>query len=804
MQPFTFYVIHHSHTDIGYTDYQEKIEQYQVQHIRDALHILDRADRDMPQWQGFKWNCESFWAVERFLKSASAQEKQAFSDRVKHGQICVSANYLNFNELISADVLHDLMSRVRRTAQEAGFPLNTAMTADINGYAWGYAQALCDAGVTALMTNIHTHHGLAPLHGNQQAFWWETPGGQKLLVWIGNHYMLGNELGLANTPSWPYMIHDGLQPQHMQAEQVALQRLPAYRDSLRKEGYTLPFAPVSLSSCMTDNAAPSEQVAPLLRRLNEHLQGQIHLQMVTLDEFFEKLRQSGQDFPTHRGDMADWWADGASSTPQEVRYFREAQRLYSGLKTLGGANITAMDSALDDLTLYAEHTWGHSASVSDPFDQQVSNLMLRKHLYAFRAHETLSRALDEALAPLGDRALHYGRPFTLAAQNLSGQPRDAHPSVELEVLVPYKDFSLHDAADGEEVPYQLSPSPRGHRLTWHTAFAPLQTKRFLLKERPPQTMLSSASRFPAAGADGVNDLAQSTQEQSSTADAFSIRTPHLDIGLQEKVGIVRLVDRRTGKNLLRPEATYPPFTPIYERTPAQGSQDQCGVRRRMGRNRKASHTQRSTGVLREVRVLEQGALFSKVMLHYDLAGCERCTVTLTAFTQQPRLDVRLSLQKHSVWDPENLYLALPFTADAEGEELWVDKTGALLRPRVDQLPGSCCDFYLTQNGLAWLGGGRALLLASPDVPLISMGELPAHPIRVMGDPALGNLDSVYSWVMNNFWETNFNVDLGGFHSYDYSLLLAEAVSAEQAFDMLCAHIAPLPTVHSYQGFEQDQ
>lgn len=49
MQPFTFYVIHHSHTDIGYTDYQEKIEQYQVQHICDALHILDQADRDLPK-----------------------------------------------------------------------------------------------------------------------------------------------------------------------------------------------------------------------------------------------------------------------------------------------------------------------------------------------------------------------------------------------------------------------------------------------------------------------------------------------------------------------------------------------------------------------------------------------------------------------------------------------------------------------------------------------------------------------------------------------------------------------------------
>lgn len=40
---WTVYVIHHSHTDIGYTDRQEKITQYHADYIRQVMDILDAA-----------------------------------------------------------------------------------------------------------------------------------------------------------------------------------------------------------------------------------------------------------------------------------------------------------------------------------------------------------------------------------------------------------------------------------------------------------------------------------------------------------------------------------------------------------------------------------------------------------------------------------------------------------------------------------------------------------------------------------------------------------------------------------------
>ena len=147
-----------------------------------------------------------------------------------------------------------------------------------------------------------------------------------------------------------------------------------------------------------------------------------------------------------------------------------------------------------------------------------------------------------------------------------------------------------------------------------------------------------------------------------------------------------------------------------------------------------------------------------------------------------RYDLRYDLH-HSisaVFPPTPLpYLALPFVR----RELWLDKAGAIMRPGVDQLPGTCVDFYAVQNGLVFAGEDQSLLLVCQDAPLVTMGEMEAHPIRLMGE-AVANGDPVYSWVMNNFWETNFNACLAGFYQFHYDLMLTGETEPAAAFGEL--------------------
>ena len=94
----TLYAVHHSHTDIGYTDLQERVTAQQVDYIRTAVTMTQARP-------AFRWNCETLYCVEQFFAEAAPAEQQAFLALAREGKIGLSANYLNFTDLVDCEVL---------------------------------------------------------------------------------------------------------------------------------------------------------------------------------------------------------------------------------------------------------------------------------------------------------------------------------------------------------------------------------------------------------------------------------------------------------------------------------------------------------------------------------------------------------------------------------------------------------------------------------------------------------------------------------------------------------------------------
>ena len=781
-KPFTLYLIHHSHTDIGYTDYQEKIELHHVHYIKEAVEILRRAHSDKPEWLGFKWNCESLWCVETFLREAGPDDREDFFRFVKSGEIGLSGSYLNMTELVSFDVLSHMTARAVGHMREAGLPLRSALTADINGYGWGFADALYENGITRLLSCIHIHHGYHPLFQKQTPFYWESPKGHKLLSWVGEHYLLGNELGIAPGGAFEYTLRDGLDGAGLDPFQKAEIRIRAYVDTLKQQGHPYDLAPVNFSSRMTDNGSPYAGAIDFIRRYNALHGEEIRLLPATLDEFFDAVEAAGHPIPTYKGDWTDWWADGVGSTPNVVQHYREADRKYRMARRMDPDGKICGSELLEDtaynLMFYAEHTWGYCSSVSEPWNSAVNNLDLRKSLFALKANESASRALDKITFAMGETPFSMHHEPVFKAVNPHGAPVTDLIRINAETLGSHRQFKIVDKSDGSVVPHQLSSYARGIELNILAHLAPGQTREYIIQDLPTPAPYS-AGRRAERGIEGVSDLYSTFQRQ---LEQGGVVTPQrlensffrLTFG---KGGILSLWDKKRERELIKP-GKYAAFTPIYEVTPSGG--DPCGVRRDMGRNRKSTATKRWAGVCRGVQVLEDGPLFSRVQLRYELEGCRFCYLILTAYKLFPRLDLSLRFQKDCVWDPENLYLALPFTTGGK-ETLWMDKTGCVFRPRIDQIPGSCGDFYAVQNGLCLSGEDASLLIGLPDTPLVSMGPLEAHEIRLCGEPNMDNIADVYAWVMNNFWETNFKASLGGFYQFHYSLELSDTQDVQAAF-----------------------
>ena len=760
-KPFVYYIIHNSHTDVGYTDYQEKIEAYHIAYIREAVDILRAAEQGKTEWRGFKWNCESYWCVEKFLKTSDEAYRADFIRFVKNGDIGLSGSYLNLTELIDRDTLYEIMARNRAEMASYGVQMRSAQTCDINGYSWGFADALYENGVTRLLSATHAHHARHPLEKRQTAFWWRSPKGNKVLCWNGEHYHLGNELGVARQSSFEYIIRDGLDRTEPDLFKRAEMRLENYKNKLQSDGYTLDFVPVNVSGMMTDNGSPNASIAEFCQLYNAKHGDEIFLKMATLDDFFDALEASGADIPIYEGDWTDWWADGTGSTPADVQHYREAQRKMNILRSLDPdgryASKALTDAARDDLMFYAEHTWGFCSSVSEPWNPFVNGTDKRKSLYACRANEAAGRALDQYTFAMGETPVSFQKDFTLKLINPNGRRYIGPAEIPLKGFFGHRYFDLVRADSGEKTPYQISYYARGPVLLFDADLAPRETAEYLLKDRTE----------PAE-----NKTEEVSYNQIET-DCFTIR-------FEDGKGLASVFDKRKNAELVRSDARYPAFTPVYEMTP-MGERGPCGTRSAMGLCRKCATTERSAGKLTSIKVTENGVVRAKIELSYELAGCEFCRVVYTVYKRHPRIDVDLVLHKKSVWEPENLYLALPFTAGS-GEEFYIEKTGAVLRPRVDQLPMTCADYYALQSGMAFCGKDGSVIVATPDTPLISLGALEAHTPGLAGAEGLENVDEVYAWVMNNFWETNFKVSLGGFYQLRYTLMSTAETSPADAIE----------------------
>lgn len=801
---WTVYLLHHSHTDIGYTETQRRIEKRHADFTEQALRLVAS-----PAADGFVWNNECHWALERWWREATPSRRDELAAAVHADRFGVSGNYLHFNEMVDDHVLRRSLERAQAFGREIGAAVDTAMHADINGFGWGHSQALYDAGVRNLMMLLHPVHGVAPLDRRQLPFWWETPRGDALFVWLGEHYNLGNVLGLCPRGHLTYTFKDEWFPKQAAEDGglMAATRLPRYLRQLELDGYPGRIVPIAISGTASDNAPPNAEIARFAREWNATHGDQIYLEMTTTARFMGLAREHFAPFPTYRGDWPDWWSDGYASQPDEVRLCRQAQRDYGRARALAGYfDLRMPDGARERLeqgiALYTEHTFGHADSVLTPWEAAVKLTAGTKRRYALDAAEASEEILDALEAQRGALPLVPDRPFVFRVVNAGPTPiRDV---VRLYLEGP--DFGtrdlecvVKDLATGASLPCQKMSAPRGVAWGVWLDLPPHGTRDLEMQEG--LATLSRATRnctdFVHLGLT-LSDTVGAEGPPVLCAGRETLESPHVRIAWSLGGEITSWIDKKSGRDLLSPGRTHGAFTPVYERTPVtppNSPEAQLQTRGRFGRNRKGANVVRSSGHIVSAEPLGEGPLFSSVQLNYALDGCTLARLILTAWRDAPRVDATLQIHKDSVWDPENLYLSLPFTSGEAAETLWIDKPGAPVRPGIDQLPGSLTDFYTMQAGFALSGAGYGVAVASPDAPLLQLGDLAHGPRLLMGAPALADRPlRPYGWLLSNFWETNFEASVGGFHEFRYRVEAGPHLAAAEDALRQCHALNDLPSV----------
>ena len=357
------YLVHHSHTDIGYSHLQAEVEKIQNNNIWKALELIDRT-KDYPEGSRFVWNVESLWAVENFLGIASEQDKQRFIAAVKSGSIALSANYANLmTGLCTPEEMHWIVEYADSLRAWYDLPITMAMQTDVPGMSWSMVDAYAAHGIRHLsqgpnyipdMPDGGDRIGSTLREQGDKPYWWKgTTGRDSILVWTAGQGYGG----------WHGYTAGAI-------KERGTRKIAAYMNELAAKGY--PYEMVQWRyNIVSDNGPVDSTLSDFVRDWNEKY---ISPRLIfanagtMLQEFEEK---HGKQIPTWSGDFTPYWEDGAYSTAKEEGDVRVLSARLSNL--IEAAKL--LDKPIDPHLLYRakrsivmwhEHTWGAWCSISDP------------------------------------------------------------------------------------------------------------------------------------------------------------------------------------------------------------------------------------------------------------------------------------------------------------------------------------------------------------------------------------------------------------------------------------------------------
>ena len=747
VKEWEIYLVQHTHTDIGYTRPQTEILPEHLRYIDHALDFCDQTDH-YPDAAKFRWTCETSWSVREYLKSRPQEQIDRLIQRIKEGRIEATGMFLNYSEIVDEAALA-VQTKTLRMLKNSGIDVTTAMQNDVNGIAWCMVDNFHNTDVKYLNMGIHAHRARKPFN-KPTTFWWQSPAGNRLLAYRSEHYQHANSLSLTTGQ-----------------QDVFRTNLSKYLTSLENRNYPYDKVALQFSGYITDNSPPSTKACDVIRDWNEKYEWPKLRSALARDFLLFLDEQHADDIPEQVVAWPDWWTDGVGSAANETKIVRNTHAQISAITnvmTMGmimGAEFpkTLQDDiqdVYDNLLFYDEHTHGAAESISDPLAQNTINQWGMKSAYAWeaakKAHSVEEQVMGfvEPLIPGSDHA-------TITVFNTLNWTRSGQVNLFIQhAAIPEGvAYSITDE-QGIVVPSQVVDRRMegAYYELWVADIPPLGYKTLRI------------------------NLGIDEQDDRGTKRYALMENDYYIMEMDEQSGLVkRIYDKKLEKELLDPEAKHSFGQFIYEQLDNRHEMERLTnsnrdtVYRPLGLNRE---TLQNIKLVRQ----EDGPIYSSVFLNAQMPVCadERgIDIEIRLFHFQKKIELHYRMFKLGVQDPEAVYVAFPFKL--ERGRLAFEAQGGVVYPGKNQLEGTSSDWNTIQNFASVRNRKGQILFVSKDIPLVHFGDINTGRYYYRLKPKTNH---IYSWVLNNYWVTNFKASQEGELRWSYSITSSDDSSDQYA------------------------
>jgi alpha-mannosidase len=742
------YFVQHSHTDIGYTRPQSEILAEHMRYIDYALDYCDKTD-NLPDDAKFRWTCESAWVTREWLLSRPADQIERFKKRIAEGRIEVTGMYANMAEIADENVMYDFLQPLKEF-NKIGVPVKLAMQNDVNGIAWCMPDYFKNTGVKYLIMGINETRSILPFD-KPTAFWWEAPSGERLLAFRADHYMTGNFFGL-------------------ESESIQADKLLGHIADLDKKGYPFDRIGIQYSGYFTDNAPPSTAASEHVKQWNAKYETP-KLRLAVAREFPEYVEKNYADkLPVYRNAWLDWWTDGYGSTSRETAEVRKTQNmkqadegLFAMVSMMGGELGSSLEGKIDHISenaiFFDEHTCGAAESISLPYSENSTRQWLQKGAYAWEALKKVTLLNEEALARFQQFLKKADFPVIYVINSMGwNRSGDINLFVDYEVLPVKTKTRIIDLTTGKEVPAQV-----------------------LTKRAEGAYWVIEVSDIPAMG---FKALKIEISNEPVTADAGTntevLENKFYKVTINKTTGAISsLYDKELNQELADGQNPYNIGQPVRETSAKRDIAPFIHTT--------VSNVKTDKGI--------NGTVWESVMISSDMEGFEKGTdgspkgidLEIRLYRNVKKIEFKYMARKLIITDPEALYVAFPFSFP--DSRIVFETIGGILT-QGQQLPGSSSDWNAAQNFVSVRGKKGQIIVVSNEVPMWHFSDFNMN--KYERYPKKGKT-WLYSWVMNNYWMTNFRAYQEGAFSWSYQVTSTADTTNAFATKYAWSERNPFPT-----------